>query len=208
MRLFFDMDGVLAVYEASAYRSVTGEVPAFEDAQRHYFRSCLPDERMVEVARALRDVMPTAYLTKIHSDIAIASAQFADKVEWLRAQGLGDDPVNVPHALLDRACVPAVIACLCTDDCPTKAEWLANVLGDRPHAGDILIDDRNEELQSWTRMGGVAIKCCNGYSNSVASWNGLSILPSHTASDIVTILRDCVHGGFAETSLMDSTQPC
>lgn len=193
MRLFFDMDGVLAVYEASAYRSVTGEVPAFEDAQRHYFRNCLPDERMVEVARALRDVMPTAYLTKIHSDIAIASAQFADKVEWLRAQGLY---------------VPAIIACLCTDDCPTKAEWLANVLGDRPHAGDILIDDRNEELQSWTRMGGVAIKCCNGYSNSVASWNGLSILPSHTASDIITILRDCVRGGFAETSLMNSTQPC
>lgn len=207
MRLFFDMDGVLAVYEASAYQSVAGEIPAFEDAQRHYFRSCLPDERMVEVARALRGVMPTAYLTKIHSDIAIASTQFADKVEWLRAQGLDDDPLSGPQDPADRAYAPGIIACLCTNDCPTKAEWLASVLNDRPRAGDILIDDRNEELQSWTRMGGVAIKYCNGYSNNANSWNGLSILPSHTASDIVTALRSCVRGGFNKTRSMNPARP-
>lgn len=207
MRLFFDMDGVLAVYETSAYQSVAGEVPTFEDAQRHYFRSCLPDERMVEVARALRDTVPTAYLTKIHNDIAIAATQFADKVDWLRAQGLSNDPLDGSHSS-EYPCIPDIIACLCTDDCPTKAEWLARVLDTRPHAGDILIDDRNEELQSWTRMGGVSIKYCNGYSNSIDSWNGLSILPSHTASDIIAILDRCICGGFAKTHAANTMRPC
>lgn len=196
MRLFFDMDGVLAIYETSAYQAPAGGIAPFVDPDRHYYRDCLADERMVEVARRLtlenpRDDVPVAYLTKVHADAAVAARQIADKRDWLHRQDLCETGETVDYEQIDTC-----IACMCCDDYPTKADWLTNVLGCRPHAGDVLIDDRNEELQSWKRAGGVAIKYCNGYSNSADSWNGLTITDAHTVDDIINMLRNIERGIF------------
>lgn len=205
MRLFFDMDGVLAVYETSAYHAPADGVAAFVDPDRHYYRDCLADERMVKVARKLVErKLPVAYLTKVHADAAVAMRQIYDKRDWLDSQDLivNNNGWRPGPGRDDREPTGTFIACMCCDDYPTKADWLTNVLGCRPHAGDVLIDDRNEELQSWKRAGGVPIKYCNGYSNSADSWNGLSITDAHTADDIEDMLLNI---GFAQQSIASCT---
>lgn len=194
MNVFMDMDGVLAVYEKSAYIATPGTTPLYLDTEKHYYRDAIPDDRMVAVACKLK-ATPMAFITKVSADPTCAAVQLDDKRAWVQAR-------NIFHDNGAQTYVPHIIGCMCTADCPTKADWMTNVLGRTILPTDILIDDYNDELHAWTRAGGTAIKYANGYSNKSDSWNGLTIMPDTSADDIHRMLMNINDGICACSNLV------
>lgn len=175
MNIFMDMDGVIAVYERDAYTCRAKIDPT--NADGHYFGTCAVDARAAEIARTLtsRGADPKFITGVCGASAHLALAQRDDKSAWLIEHGFGKHK-------------NPLIACVRTTDTQSKADWLTRVLGYPLDRNDVLIDDYNNELHAWARAGGVAIKYCNGYSNSPDTWRGLKIMPDDTASDVIELI--------------------
>lgn len=154
---WFDMDGVLSVYEAfdGPVRNMPFMVPS-----GHYFldRPEQPAAMALFDALAARRDCEVRVLTRLipDADPDIRAEWCADKIVWCSRRLAGFRP-DMFHA----------------ED--HKPDVLSDVPFDcrRMH---VLIDDFNENLRSWRDAGGVAVKYANG-KNDPSSWPGLSLMP-------------------------------
>lgn len=140
---YFDMDGVLAVFEE--------DIPKSEilDPAKRYFRYAPPDARALNLARALHAMGPeicdVQVLTRIFADQEPSDKLLqskdknkwaADRLPWLRLpQGR-----NKYHCL-DR----------------NKAQFLLGIPSEQRRY-HILIDDEITQLRTWSDIGGTAVQ--------------------------------------------------
>lgn len=164
------MDGVLAKYELNAYQPIDGNTPKFIDTSKHYYLTVQPDEYMIKLTQILVTRLNIQYklkakihaITRLHENPALAMYQLQDKQQWLSK--------NCSH-------INNLTPCLSYKQPKdnifnTKAEILTILYNKHLTPYDVLIDDFNQELTSWQKLGGTAIKYNNGI-NSSSSWNGI-----------------------------------
>lgn len=169
IRLYFDMDGVLAKYERNAY---TGDNPAFKQKRRHYFRNVGRDERMITLMEsALQDdAFDVFVISALSNEGSVYLEQFDDKRQWLQ--------VNMPSFELDKF-IPVI----------TNKRRIAELIKQgQLDSTDVLIDDYNKNLVDWQKYGGLAVKYANGI-NSVDSYDGPIIDTDMETDDILRMLR-------------------
>lgn len=158
---FFDMDGVLAIYERDAYRieSSPGK-KLYEDERMHYFRTCRPDPVALELfERSYRDGYRTYALTSVRPDLPWARL---DKIWWLARYAPWFDPsTRLIVASGDKAQVAMALM---------RATKLT-----RAH---VLLDDFNQNLCDWANAGGKAIKYLNGV-NTPGTFPGAQYRPDY-----------------------------
>lgn len=178
--LWFDMDGVLALYERNAYISTTPDPPLYLQPDRHYFRTVIPDRKMIAALDLLqhKSAHDVRIITTISPNPIIKDVQISDKIEWL---GKYCPFINVETQFF------------ATDI--SKHERVLSIINHTLFASDkqymltpnqILIDDFNKNLTNWQTAGGVAIKYLNGI-NSPSSFNGPLI--TEDMSDPLTIAK-------------------
>lgn len=187
MHIIFDMDGVLAKYERSAY---IGENPAY--LQPSYFCNLQPDDRMVNVVSTLsQSCDPTRVQIFIKTTASsyngdIMLQQYRDKKEWLNKYCYGID-LDTNFIMLPHNSKPVGIAIpeLCFPN-------INGILATLTYQ-DILIDDFNRNLNDWSMHGGLGLKYVNGVNspnseNSRITFDGMHITPHMSSSDIIELL--------------------
>lgn len=154
---WFDMDGVLSVYEA--FDGPVEDMP-FMTPGGHYFldRPEQPAAVALFAALAKRTDCRVRVLTRLIPGVnpEIRNEWCADKIRWCGRRLAGFRP-DMFHAKDHKPDVLAVV--------PFSDR--------RMH---VLVDDFNENLQAWRDAGGVAVKYANG-KNNPSSWPGLSLTP-------------------------------
>lgn len=153
--LFFDMDGVVATYDRGGYDFTTKEGPEF--LKPGYFLNREPDERGVQLLKDCLKNCPndTYIITGIpKAEISIRNQIIFDKMRWLTQV--------VPEFDIGTKFIAP------TDSKMNFIEWIR---GTSIGKNDVLIDDYNPNLFSWSTRGGTAIKFLNGI-NSEDSWIG------------------------------------
>lgn len=142
MNYYFDMDGVITVYERWAFR---GENPIFEELGSHYFRTCKPDYKIIKTIRVLNQCSNVFILTSVSKGSEISKEQVNDKILWLSEYcpfiNISKQFISVNGGIF-------------------KSKYVSS-------KEDILIDDYNINLLEWKNAGGTAVK----YLNSVNSYN-------------------------------------
>lgn len=169
---WFDMDGVMAIYDRDAYR---GNTPIFSKLGYHYFRTVKPDMTIVRLIQSLcqRDDCTVYVLTKVSPAYDIMLEQVKDKAEWLAKYFPFVGESQFYYTTGDKGMLANNV--LLRDD------------GRNISKNDILIDDFNENLESWVKSGGSSIKYLNGL-NSSDSFDGLKLLKGMGTEDAVRIL--------------------
>lgn len=141
--IWFDMDGVLSLYEPEAYVGVN---PTFR-TQPNYFRNLAPDALMMEVFSVLtaRNApgIDVHVISKCQSSVQKFMEESSDKRLWLHEHVSGDSPVFESHFVGEKE---------------SKADKAMAVLGRPLTKHDVLIDDYNANLQDWMDKGGCALK--------------------------------------------------
>ena len=157
---FFDMDGVLAVYERRAYaeRTASGKL-LYEDERMHYFRTCEPDRAAMDLFRRFHEKGVRTYaLTTVRPDLPWIRF---DKVWWLAKHAPWFDPsTRLIIASGDKAQVAMALL---------KAAALS--------PRHVLLDDFNPNLEDWKAAGGTAVKYLNGV-NTPGTFDGPQYRPS------------------------------
>lgn len=165
---YFDMDGVVALYDKSAY---TGKNPKFLRKNEHYFLNLEPDRKMLEVIDNLyqksRYTGNHIYLlTSISMNGAIFNEHFHDKILWASKW--------LPYLSIESILISVT----------SKRNAVEYIKDHKLSQNDILIDDYNKNLKEWNEAGGTAVKYLNGI-NSAKSYSLTKI--KHT-DDVATIL--------------------
>lgn len=149
VNVFFDLDGVLAIYSKEDYiPPTTWDMPG-----SHYFANRPVDERALRMLEAaMADERITAWvISTITTPVNVRFEQMRDKVAWaMRVCSVPRDRVLVsPKA---------------------KSSVAKNVLERNLTRQDLLVDDWNQNLSDWRNHGGRAAKYLNGI-NEAASWD-------------------------------------
>lgn len=174
---YFDMDGVLAIYDWSCY---TGERPPYLTKGSHCYRHLAPDDKIISVMKKLNDMkLGVGVLTSVTNMGHLYVEQVGDKMAWLSEQ--------VPWLDLRTQFFPS----------PGSKRDLIELIR-RPkglviRTDDVLIDDWNANLNEWAAAGGLALKYCNGLNspnkeNPSASYKGLHLTQDMRAEDIIELL--------------------
>lgn len=142
--VFFDMDGVLAVYDWDMYLPDDNGVPPYMQEKRHSFRYCKPDPVAIGLLQRFMSMqVPSFILTAIRSDLPWV---YHDKILWLeRAIPEIDPSEQLIVASGDKAQAAMAAA---------KSRGLDRNM--------LLLDDFNQNLWDWHRAGGNAVKYLNG----------------------------------------------
>lgn len=171
MNVFFDLDGVLAVYEREAYRA-----PDFKwkTLGGHYFLHREPDPKAIELFNMLSDTpgINTFILTAILNTGPECLEQIKDKIEWSQK--------HLRKIDIQKQFIPSV---------SSKNRTIRAVLFDNANnlkPSDILIDDYNPNLEDWSNAGGTAVKYINGLNHS-SSYKGIVIPQTMEPKDIVEL---------------------
>lgn len=166
MNYYFDMDGVIALYDRNAYKETDGQQPRWLKKNEHYFRHLEADMWALELIYDVISYTKT-HIRKdgTHDNVYILTSvvvgpifneHFHDKILWAREKIPQLPLENILISVGDKNdCVEFV-----TDHVLTKE--------------DILIDDYNPNLEKWKAAGGTAVKYCNGI-NSTDSFDGSHI---------------------------------
>lgn len=174
---FFDMDGVIAVYDRWAYSMPSPLDPSvriYEDERLRYFRHCTPDPAAMALLRAAcASEMPAYVLTTVRPDLPWVRF---DKVAWLAA-----------HAPWFDASTRLIVA---DSDKAQTVMAVHRIAG--LHAGMVLFDDYNRNLSDWEAAGGTAVKWLNGL-NTAGSWPGHR-LSREDAMDALGVREGGPHG--------------
>lgn len=168
LAIYFDMDGVLAVFDEGASQDQPFNVPG-----GHYFLACDPDPRAVGLMRRLsgRPGVKVEILSRIHDEPVMEAEWTEDKKAWVRGM-LGP---GVPVSILVN-----------TDR--DKSSRLPPDLAPMELRRHVLVDDDPEILSAWRAAGGTAVQYLQP-GRSVSRWNGPVILPEmgmDAAEDVVT----------------------
>lgn len=193
--IYFDMDGVLAKYERSAYLpldqaaidklpkkiEVKGEdeIRLFEIPGRHYFRYVKPDNRIINVLSHLiednkygmyKQNVTVHIISTLSKKGSLFVEQYNDKVAWIK-EHIPNMPTSEFYPALGE-----------------KRDIAILLRNHKLDPSDILIDDYDVNLNSWRNAGGMAIKYLNG-TNSLTHWKGPYFDQSMTSSDMIDMLR-------------------
>lgn len=172
MNVFFDMDGVLAQYERTAY-----EKPDFlwKKPGSHYFSTVKPDQKAIDLFNLCQKETGTNtfILTSVLNNGPICLEQITDKMAWIQK--------HIPNTDLKKQFIPSV---------SIKTRTIQAMLFQNKnniHPSDILIDDYNPNLWAWQNAGGTAMKYLNGL-NHADSWSGIVLTENMTAEDICELI--------------------
>lgn len=174
MNIFFDMDGVLAIYDPKDY---SGKYPKWDQLGAHYFLDRKPDKRALKMLKLLdkyaHETDGKVYVLSSVSNLAShALEQGADKRAWLEKHAPFLDQFQI----------------FITPSLP-KWQVAKKIRGTSELASsDILIDDYNKNLEEWREAGGTALKYMNG-TNSEESWSGIILDESLGVNDLVKMLE-------------------
>lgn len=161
MIFWFDMDGVIVRYERWAYR---GENPKFQVLGSHYYRTCKPDLKIIEVMKELNKIEKIGILTKVSKGKDIQKEQIEDKVWWLNK--------NCPFINVEKQLV------VTTDN-----------KGELPICkGNVLVDDYNDNLNDWFNGGGIPVKYLNGVNSYNSFKDGYMFDKDMKIEDIINYL--------------------
>lgn len=172
MNVFFDMDGVLAQYERTAY-----EKPDFlwKKPDYHYFSTVKPDQKAIDLFNLCQKEPNTNafILTSVLNNGPICLEQIMDKMAWIQK--------HIPNTDLKKQFIPSV---------SIKTRTIQAMLFQNKnniYPSDILIDDYNPNLKAWQDAGGTAMKYLNGL-NHADSWRGIVLTENMTAEDICELI--------------------
>ena len=173
MNCFFDMDGVLGVYERDAYVP-----PAFKwkTLGQHYFLHVKPDEKAVKLFELLSDTpgINTFILTAVLNNGPICLEQINDKIQWTRE--------HVRNVDISKQFIPTV---------SNKTRTIQAMLFQNENhlsPSDVLLDDYNPNLKAWQDAGGTAIKYLNGLNNG-STFKGIVLPQNMPAEQIAELLN-------------------
>lgn len=176
IHVFFDMDGVLNVYDKTIYNTDSlEETPEFIDPTKHYYLNVPADERALELFNLClsQNNFDVYVLSSCHKRSSIFIAQRNDKLAWLSKR----IPRFSQHHFIT---IPVG---------KSKAEFVANMLGrERLSNIDILIDDYSKNLNEWNALNGQGLKYYNS-ENTLDSYNGLTLDKQTSAEDVVDIIN-------------------
>lgn len=213
MQVLFDMDGVLAEYDKSAYVTTDFKLPEFQDLSKHYYLDCMPDMLMMDVLKELWEK---------HKNF-VATVNFTNKVKAHEFDEVPTEQYNQIFDIYDKCSrqkliIPFVYTRL-SPDCNTfmhqyqdKLAWIRKQIPDFPeshfiatptakhlksnskmHGDIVLIDDLNENLENWREDGGTPIKYLNGI-NSAESWDGPTISRTLATPKLVISYLEALEG--------------
>lgn len=164
MNYYFDMDGVITVYERWAFR---GKNPIFEELGSHYFRTCKPDYKIIDSMKVLNKCSNVYILTSVSKDSEISKEQVNDKILWLSKY--------CPFIDIPKQFIPI-------NSGISKSKYVSSKI-------DILIDDYNTNLLEWENAGGTAVKYLNGVNSYNSFKNGCMISKDMSVDEIVSCLK-------------------
>ena len=169
---WFDMDGVMAIYNREAYK---GDDPIFSKLGYHYFRTVQPDMTIVRLIQCLsqRGDCTVYVLTKVSPAYDIMIEQLKDKAEWLARYFPFIGESHFYYTTGDKGILANNVLLKYSNRTICKS--------------DILIDDFNQNLESWIKSGGSSVKYLNGL-NSSDSFDGLKLLKGMGTEDAIKIL--------------------
>lgn len=159
VHFYFDMDGVLSVFDEQASLDKPFNIPG-----SHYFRTCMPDEDAIELFKTLNTRNNTMHvLTRIFYEIddpvilkQIIDETVIDKREWLNEHVSPD----VDYIALQQTGAKSVIL----DNIPSTERIF-----------HVLIDDDPRILQDWVDHGGSGIQWLQPGRNINRWMRGLTI---------------------------------
>lgn len=164
MNYYFDMDGVITVYEKWAFR---GENPIFMKLGSHYFRTCKPDYKMIETIEVLNQCSNVYILTSVSNGFEISKEQVDDKISWLSKYC---PFINIPKQFIS------------VNDDTSKSKYVSS-------KEDILIDDYNINLLEWKNAGGIAVKYLNGVNSYNSFKSEYVVSKDMSVDEIVNCLK-------------------
>ena len=182
---WFDMDGVLAIYERNAYikNYKQGEciekTPIYLQPEKHYYRTVQPDVKMIEVVKLLqyKSAHSVRIITNVSPDELIRPIQVEDKLDWLHKYC----PFITTEQFFWTTSTKSERVLEIT-----KNQLITDCVNLKLDTSQILIDDFNKNLLNWQNAGGTAIKYINGL-NDPKSFNGI-IIPDYI-TDSFTIAK-------------------
>ena len=175
--LWFDMDGVMTVYDITLYTSEkAGEVPPFLVPRSHVFATLRDNPNLMEAFNTLykeyRDDPDVSINVLTSIPVGLLQAEHTlDKYEWCVK--------NIPDFSKED------FYCVSVPKHDAVIDFLWPLTRD-----DILIDDYPKNLTNWVRRGGTAVKCVNG----INSYNELytCIDTRWEAEKIVRVLKEAI----------------
>lgn len=154
--VYFDMDGVLAVYDRNAYKKdEEGNMPFMDIPSRYFLHVEVDGIAMTLFKKVLKAMPDDVYvITSVSGDYEQKYRQTIDKMEWLHIHSPEFD-------------IGSKFIAMGSD----KRNFVTGIRGMTLNRLDILIDDYNPNLFKWAMAGGTSIKFINGV-NSKNSWSG------------------------------------
>ena len=162
LRVFFDMDGVLAKWHPEAR-----EKDLYE---KGYFINLEPTPYVEMVKEFIKDPEMDVFI--LSNFLIFSSYAYFEKWEWIDKY-LPEIPGH--HRLF----IPTL---------NSKADGVIGGL--RP--ADILIDDYSKNLFSWNEKGAIGIKAHNEVNNRHGSWKGLHINPTDDPKEVIRVIKALV----------------
>lgn len=182
--LWFDMDGVICKYERDAYLPKNPNMtPAFITKDEHYFATCKPDVKALNVmTRLVFGGVPVGVCSSVwQDDKRIRDEQITDKLKWIER--------NLKDLFAAGFDIPVVFS-----GYSKSAAIKAAGLWESTAENNILVDDYRKNLEQWTKEGAVAVK----YLNHINSpWNGLQVSCDSSAEEIANCLFDLASSSMA-----------
>lgn len=140
---YFDMDGVLCVYDYDDYVPVDDQGrPGYMQPGRHLYRGMRPDPIATGIFKSL--YMTVGHHAKIMTGLGcpyLISEQMLDKLAWCH-------DCLAPFSNTDFLCVYG-----------SKVDAVSALKAIKPT--DVLIDDYNPNLEAWAKAGGTPVKYVN-----------------------------------------------
>lgn len=165
MNVYFDLDGVLMIYDRDAYVAYKEQTPIYLLPGHHYFRHLEPDNwalHLLYILMAYQKTHPedngNTYTLSNLQPGNMFNEHFHDKL--LRTMEL------IPQMSIENILFSV----------GDKHNCVPFITGKKLSKYDILIDDFNPNLNAWNKAGGTAIKYCNGL-NTPGSYDGIRIGP-------------------------------
>lgn len=172
--VYFDMDGVLAVFDETCPKTVV------LSPGTHYFRTCLPDPRAIFLLQWLSHVRQTktAVFTRLFGflDDSLKTEQASDKRLWC-GDMLGEEYAKDGTFF-------------CTD--AQKHDLLLPMPAEQRRF-HILVDDDPAVLSNWRKAGGSCIQYMQPERRTEVHERAC-IRPEHSFEDAMEVLEKTIHG--------------